>query len=103
MRRARLAYTLILLLSSAALDDAWATATPEAAAADQAALNNEYLRAAPHPRQQRPAGRDLPVPGARGAGHAIPSPGRARGPLVWAPLPAGPDPSLLYLFMSLRR
>ena len=103
MRCARFAYALILLLSSAALDDGWAATTPEATDDDLAALNNDYLCAAPHPRPKRPAGTDLPVPGAQGAAHASPPAGPARGPLVPARLPAGPDPSLLYLLMSLRR
>ena len=99
MRHASLAYALILLLLSAALDDVWAATTPETTDDAQAALNNDYLRAAPHPLPKRPADSGPPMTGALGAVHA----GRADPALVRAWLPGAPEPSLLYLFMSLRR
>ena len=103
MRRRCLPYLLILLVSSADLDDTWAFATPDPSDDAQAAENNEYLRAPSRPEDrftgadESPAGPTAAPPAALRDG--LPS----ATPLT--PPPAGPalaTPSL-YVFMSLQR
>jgi hypothetical protein len=102
MKLRKLSGLLIVLVSSAFLDDAWAAVTADTVDDVQAAANNEYLRA--------PRGRDNDSPreepsfaggaAARSAGPAIP----ALVPGVSADRPITPvRTSLLDLFMSLRR
>jgi hypothetical protein len=103
MLRRSLPCLLILLLSSADLDDAWAIATPDPADDAQAAENNEYLYTPPC-LSDRLSGTDQ----SPAAGPAVPSAGRNSPPGALhflATPPAGPAKggSLLYVFMSLQR
>jgi hypothetical protein len=103
MGRARLSCLLALLLSSAVFDDAWAAATLWEGDNAAAAENDEYPRCAGQPLPQRSRKSDRPAPGAPEAPHRS-------APARPAPAPAGVarpavsgGPSLLYLFMSIRR
>jgi hypothetical protein len=103
MGRALLSCLLALLLSSAVFDDVWAAATIWEGDDPAAAENNEYPRAASQSDPLRSRKSDQP---ASGAPEAPPESAPARP----APAPAGVarlavlgGPSLLYLFMSLRR
>jgi len=103
MRRTRFAYLLILLLSSAFLDDAVAAATPEPSDGELASENNEYLRSLPPDQQKPPHRSDFPQHGAAGAGVASLSTGPVRGTPTGTPPVALSAPSLLYVLMSLQR
>jgi hypothetical protein len=101
MKRA-FGYLLVLLLASAALDDAWAAATPDLDDDVLAARNNEYLPAAGHagcPRRHdggRPPLANLPLlPVTAGDARTAP---RARPRAC-----ADAGPPLVYLLMTLRR
>ena len=103
MKLKGITYLLVLLLSTASLDDGWACATPDPVDDVLAAQDNEYL--APgwqHPKGPSHEG-DPPLPGgpSNGAGGHAAAPARAT-PLEGRPgAPSGP--ALLYLFMSLQR
>jgi hypothetical protein len=101
MLRRSLPCLLILLLSSADLDDAWAIATPDPSDDAQAADNNEYLNLT------RCVGERLPGPDQSPADcPAVPPAGHGPLPPPF-PVPPAPRPaatgSLLYLLMSLQR
>ncbi len=102
MKLRKLPGLLILLVSSAFLDDAWAAATLDTADDVQAAGNNEYLRPAPRPengscreRVALPAGEAF-LP----AGPPVPAPA-AGIPRERPFTPLGTP--LLYALMSLQR
>jgi hypothetical protein len=103
MLRRCLPYLLLLLLSSADLDDAWAFATADPADDLQAAENNEYVSGRPalesrsRPADLTPAPAPVALPAdllpCPPAGPALPTP--AAGAALAA--------SSLYVFMSLQR
>ncbi len=100
MSRKCLPCLLILLLSSAGLDDAWAAATPDRADDAQAAENNEYLHPAPR-RGDRPAREELRQPAGptnRPGAARVDAPRRRQ---AVPPVPPGAPP--LYVLMSLQR
>jgi hypothetical protein len=101
MRRAGIAYILILLLLSAVFDDAWARTTPEPTDDVQAAENNDYLPSSP-PQHKRSVEKHPPVSGVPHSAVAGPTADSARGRLVGERPAALWGPSLLYLFLSLR-
>jgi hypothetical protein len=102
MKLQKLPGLLILLVSSAFLDDAWAAATVDTADDIQASANNEYLRTSPRP--ESPSAREeLAPPGGQATDHAGPP---VPVPAVGAPgerplTPVGTP--LLYTLMSLQR
>jgi hypothetical protein len=103
MRRTTLAYFLMLLLASAALDDVCAAATADTSDDEAAAENDEYLPSA-FRQDTKPSGEnDLPLPPLLNAADGGPCAAHARGmPATSQPGPLA-GPSLLYVFMSLRR
>jgi hypothetical protein len=101
MRRAGIAYILILLLLSAVFDDVWARTTPDPDDDIRAAENNDYLRSSPQ-QHKRSIEKHPPVSGVPQSAVADPSADSARGRLVGERPAALWGPSLLYLFMSLR-
>ena len=103
MRRTTLAYFLMLLLALAALDDACAAVTPETSDDLTAAENDEYLPCACR-QAKRPSGEcDAPLPPFPNAAGGAPCAAGAPGtPARSQPAPLT-GPSLLYVFMSLRR
>jgi hypothetical protein len=98
-----LPYLLVLLLSSADLDDVWAYATPDPADDAQAAENNEYLQVT------RGLGGRFGITDLTSAGQPAALPADVRPCLPPPrPLPAlttrlARRASLLYVFMSLQR
>ena len=103
MRRHCLPCLLALLLTSAALDDAWAMFTPDKADDAQAADDNEYVQAAPD-RHDSPAREAPQQPGGPAASLAVlpicpPSERFLTGP----PFRPALDSTSLYVFMSLQR
>jgi hypothetical protein len=94
---------LILLLSSACLDDAWAAATVDPLDDAQAAGNNEYLHFTASRREDRPRRNNLRPPcvavappvASPGTAHARDNPGVQPTASLVTPL--------LYVFMSLQR
>jgi hypothetical protein len=94
-------YLLILVLSSAALDDTWACATPDPSDDVLTAQNNDYVSV----RLGRPRdvqGRDLLPDGFARPGGDLPVTASPRDLRLTARprTPSGPD--LLYVFMSLQ-
>jgi hypothetical protein len=102
MRHASLAYLLILLLSSAVLDDLWAAGTVETGDDAQAAENNDYLRTAPPYLPKSPGAGDVPVPGVRAAPDACRPTGPGREVPVGEQPAALSGPPLLHLLSSLQ-
>ncbi len=102
MGRARLSCLLALLLSSAVFDDVWAAATPWECDDPVAAENNEYPRAASQPLPKRSRQSEPAAPGAPEAPPPYAPARHAPATAVSRPAVLG-GPSLLYLFMSLRR
>jgi len=104
MRLRRFAFLVLLLLTSAWLDDGWAADARALAEDGPAAQDNEYIHApdrartecGPARRLPPPGGRPLPVCDAPGTG-----PARNHARLVRSA--AVPAPALLYLLMSLQR
>ena len=101
MLRRCLPYLLLLLVSSAGFDDAWAFATPDPIDDLQAAENNEYL-----PVSLVLGGRfgsaDLPPVALPAASPAGLLPSLALGPWLRTSAAAARAAPSLYLFMSLQ-
>ena len=96
----RFAYFLIVLLASAIVDDAWATALalPSPSVAEE---NDEYLPAQRVPEAEHSAARQQPVLGESKSLAATCSPVRRAAPSGWSLTESFGDSSL-YVFMSLQ-
>jgi hypothetical protein len=104
MRTQSLAWLLILLLSSALVDDAFAATTVETDDDVLTAENNQYLHFTSRCPQQRSGKTDVTQPGVPVAAVvSLPALFAGRWPSTDAEPTALAGPPLLYLLMSLQR